>query len=150
MLRSRLTQPTQLAPGATPIPSRPTALPSVWVPWPPRSAGERRPSHGSYHESSPPRKPSASAGCRPSTPESELPTTTPDPVTPSSDQTRSAPISETFQAGPAGAGASPRACGAGAGSGRSRWLTITRATSGRLDSQARTAGPPSVSIAFTR
>ncbi len=55
-----------------------------------------------------------------------------------------------FQAGPVGAGASPRAVGASAGSGRSRWLTSTRATSDRPDSQARTAGPPSVSIALTR
>ena len=74
------------------MPSRPTALPTVWVPCPPWSVGLRVSSHGSYQESSPPRNPARSAGWAPSTPESELPTTMPVPVTPSWDHTRSAPI----------------------------------------------------------
>ena len=132
------------------MPSRPTALPTVWVPCPPWSVGLRVSSHGSYQESSPPRNPARSAGWAPSTPESELPTTMPVPVTPSWDHTRSAPIWRMFHSGPVGLGAVPRLCPAGAGSGRRRWLTSTRATSGRRASHARTAGPPSTSTALTR
>src|SRR5690606_11442128 len=106
-LRYRLTQPTHDAPGATPVPVRPTAEASVCVPCPAVSVGARVCRAGSYHESDPPRKPLASAGCPPSTPESELPTPMPVPVAPSCDQTRSAPTIVIFHCGLSGPGLAP-------------------------------------------
>ena len=89
------------------MPPRPRAEPVVCVPCPLWSIGVEEWFHGSYQESSPPRKPSCRSGWVPSTPESDEPMTMPAPVASSSSQARSAPIIEMFHCG-SEPGARPR------------------------------------------
>ena len=124
-------------------------VPMVCVPCPPWSVGVAVPFHGSYQESSPPAESLAQRGMSPSTPESECRPRCPGPVTPSCRQPgrrRSARCSTVESSVGAGSGCRVPSVQP-AGSGRSRWSSRTRSTSERPDSHARTAGPPSTTIA---
>ena len=124
-------------------------MPSVCVPWPPWSVGVRVPFHGSNQESSPPRKPAASAGWAPSTPESDVPIDDalaarvgrfPDPV--------GADLS-MFHSGPRAA--APAAHGARLGGQRAQPLADQHPVHvGPAGQPGAHPGPPSTSIALTR